>query len=119
MVFTTEGFFEVAIESWPEWDLNRTCKPQTDRTTYIYIYTHTYIYLHRYIESALIHGNYLRISGYGLQNFYRQFSNFQNMDFFLKPFRQVNVIYFPFIYGVHISFSYSCASYMDILKRKL
>ena len=21
-VFTTEGFFEVAIESWPEWDLN-------------------------------------------------------------------------------------------------
>ena len=22
MVFTTERFFEVAIESWPEWDLN-------------------------------------------------------------------------------------------------
>ena len=22
MVFTSEGFFEVAIESWPEWDLN-------------------------------------------------------------------------------------------------
>ena len=22
MVFTTEGFFEVAIESWPEWDSN-------------------------------------------------------------------------------------------------
>ena len=22
MVFTTEVFFEVAIESWPEWDLN-------------------------------------------------------------------------------------------------
>ena len=22
MVFLTEGFFEVAIESWPEWDLN-------------------------------------------------------------------------------------------------
>ena len=22
MVFTTEGFFEVEIESWPEWDLN-------------------------------------------------------------------------------------------------
>ena len=21
MLFTTEGFFEVAIESWPEWDL--------------------------------------------------------------------------------------------------
>ena len=22
MVFTTEGFFEVTIESWPKWDLN-------------------------------------------------------------------------------------------------
>ena len=22
MIFTTEGFFEVAIESWHEWDLN-------------------------------------------------------------------------------------------------
>ena len=22
MVFTIEGFFEVAIESWPEWDWN-------------------------------------------------------------------------------------------------
>ena len=22
VVFTTEGFFEVAIESWPEWDSN-------------------------------------------------------------------------------------------------
>ena len=22
MVFTTEGLFEIAIENWPEWDLN-------------------------------------------------------------------------------------------------
>ena len=22
VVFTTEGLFEIAIESWPEWDLN-------------------------------------------------------------------------------------------------
>ena len=22
IVFTTEGFFEIATESWPEWDLN-------------------------------------------------------------------------------------------------
>ena len=22
MIFTTEGLFEVATESWPEWDLN-------------------------------------------------------------------------------------------------
>ena len=30
MVFTAEGFLEVAIESWPQWDLN----PRP-----IYIYT--------------------------------------------------------------------------------
>ena len=30
MVFTTEGFLEVAIESWPEWDLN-------PRPLYIYV----------------------------------------------------------------------------------
>ena len=23
MVFTTKGFFEAAIESWPEWELDR------------------------------------------------------------------------------------------------
>ena len=33
MVVTTEGLFEVAIESWPEWDLN----PQTYNITYIYM----------------------------------------------------------------------------------
>ena len=22
IIFTTEGFFEVSTESWPEWDLN-------------------------------------------------------------------------------------------------
>ena len=31
MVFTTEGFLEVAIESWPEWNLN-------PRPLYIYIH---------------------------------------------------------------------------------
>ena len=32
MVFTTEGFFEVAIESWPECDLNpRTLTIWIDR----------------------------------------------------------------------------------------
>ena len=31
MVFITEGFFEVAIERWPKWDL------------YIYIYIYIYI----------------------------------------------------------------------------
>ena len=33
MVFITEGFFEVAVESWPEGDLN----PQPLRNKYIYI----------------------------------------------------------------------------------
>ena len=28
MVFTTEVFFDVAIESWPEWDLNPRFKPE-------------------------------------------------------------------------------------------
>ena len=37
MVFTTEGFVELAIESWPEWDL------------YIYIYIYTYIYIYIYM----------------------------------------------------------------------
>ena len=32
MVFTSEGFFEVAIESWSEWD-------------FIYIYIYIYIYM--------------------------------------------------------------------------
>ena len=34
MVFTTDGFFEVAIESWPEWDLNPQYQgfPQVLRT---------------------------------------------------------------------------------------
>ena len=32
ILFITEGFFEVAIESWPEWDLNP--RPYS----YIYLY---------------------------------------------------------------------------------
>ena len=28
-IFTTEGFFEVALESWPEWDLKVVFKPTT------------------------------------------------------------------------------------------
>ena len=41
MVFTTEGFLEVAIENWPEWDLN----PRTLNPVYIYIYIYIYIYM--------------------------------------------------------------------------
>ena len=34
MVFTTEGFFEVTIESWPEWDLNP--RPTHGHNIYLY-----------------------------------------------------------------------------------
>ena len=45
MVFTTEGFLEVAIESWPEWDLNP--RPLNSVYIYIYIYACAYINLTR------------------------------------------------------------------------
>ena len=44
MVFTTEELFEVAIESWPEWDLNRLsyqAMSSTHTLFYIYIYIYT------------------------------------------------------------------------------
>ena len=50
MVFSTEGFFEVAIESWPEWDLSlrplnsvQALQP-TELLDYIYIYIYIYMY---------------------------------------------------------------------------
>ena len=46
MVFTTEGFLEVAIESWPEWDLNP--RP-LNSVQNIYIYIYIYIYICMYI----------------------------------------------------------------------
>ena len=42
MVFSTEGFFEVTIESWPEFEPTTT-EFRSDTLT-DYIYTHTYIY---------------------------------------------------------------------------
>ena len=36
MVFSTGGYFEVAIESWPEWDLN------TRPLNHIYVCVHPY-----------------------------------------------------------------------------
>ena len=47
MLFTTERFLEVAIESWSEWDLN-------PRSLYIYIYIH-YIYTTIYIHICRIY----------------------------------------------------------------
>ena len=53
MVFTTEGLSEVAIESWPEWDLNPAPLNSTQilyiYIIYIYIYiTYVYIYIYMY-----------------------------------------------------------------------
>ena len=45
MVFITEGFFEVAIESWPEWDLNPRPLKQKRKKIIIYIYIYIYIYI--------------------------------------------------------------------------
>ena len=42
MVFITEGFFELAIESWPEWDLNPGL---LNSVQIIYIYIYLYIYI--------------------------------------------------------------------------
>ena len=42
MVFATEGFLEVAIESWPKWDLN----PRPLNSVYIqtiHVYIHIYV----------------------------------------------------------------------------
>ena len=40
MVFITEELFEVAIESWPEWNLNP--RP-LNSVSYIYIYIYIFI----------------------------------------------------------------------------
>ena len=40
MIFTTEGFYEVAIESWLEWDLNS--RP----LNYVHIYMNVYNYVY-------------------------------------------------------------------------
>ena len=56
MVFTTEEFLVVAIESWSEWNLNprplnsvQTPKPTELSGHHVYIYTHIYIYIYIYI----------------------------------------------------------------------
>ena len=64
MVFTTEGFFEVAIESWPGWDLNprplnfvQTLQPtelsghelNSHSEPTLYSYSNIYTYICRYM----------------------------------------------------------------------
>ena len=49
MVFTTEGLLEVAIESWPEWDLN-----PYSIYIYIYIYNIMTYYNLQYITAYFI-----------------------------------------------------------------
>ena len=47
MVFTTEGLFEVAIESWPEWDLNlRPLNSVQIFGIYTYKYINVYVYIY-------------------------------------------------------------------------
>ena len=43
MAFTTEGFLEVAVERWLEWDV-----------LYIYIYIYIYLYIYIYIYNICI-----------------------------------------------------------------
>ena len=45
MVFITEGLLEIAIENWPEWDLNLRSLNSVHIYIYIYIYIHTYMFL--------------------------------------------------------------------------
>ena len=45
MVFTTEGLFEVPIESWPEWHLNP--RPLKYNIYIIYIYIYIYICMYK------------------------------------------------------------------------
>ena len=40
-VFTTNGFLGVAIESWPEWDLNPRPLNSVQNSVYIYIHNIT------------------------------------------------------------------------------
>ena len=54
MVFTTAGFLEVAIESWPEWDLN----PRPLTTIYVYI-VYTYIQYIVYVIYIYLYFRYV------------------------------------------------------------
>ena len=51
MVFTTEGFLEVAIESWPEWNFNpRPLNSVQNIISFRYkIHIYIYIYIMSYI----------------------------------------------------------------------
>ena len=45
MVFTTEGFLEIAVESWPEWGFN----PRSLNSVPLYIYIYIYIYINTFL----------------------------------------------------------------------
>ena len=51
VVFTTEGILQVAIESWPEWDLKPRPLIYYIYAIYIYIYMiyNIFIYIYIYI----------------------------------------------------------------------
>ena len=62
MVFTTEGFLEVAIESWPEWDLNP--RPLNSVQIYIYIYRYIDRYIFIYIYMCVYVYMYIYVNMY-------------------------------------------------------
>ena len=64
MVFTTEGFLEVAIESWPEWDLNPRPLNSVQIYICIYIYIHIYIHIYIYIYRVTNSKIWMHISGF-------------------------------------------------------
>ena len=79
MVFTTEGFLEVAIESWPEWNFNPRPLNSVQNIIsfrykiHIYIYILCHIY-YRYIINIII---------YTLYMYYKYI---------------INILYVPYIY---------------------
>ena len=81
MVFATEGFYEAAIESWPEWGLNPTYDHwipfrrfnrlsyqamSWTPTIYIYIYIYIYVYIYIYIYIYIFIYIYVYIFGYNI-----------------------------------------------------
>ena len=55
MIFSTEGFFKVAIESWPEWDLNSQPLKSIYLSIYLCIYLSIYLSIYAYIYIHIIY----------------------------------------------------------------
>ena len=60
MMFVTEGFFEEAIESWSEWDLNQRTQECHSQTISL---RNNRVFLHSEIFIFTLHFDELRCSG--------------------------------------------------------